>query len=439
MTLPILTLPDPLTTGEGALDPLGLATLGDRLADLILPGLRARMQRPRFLTAMAVCAHVCQDIEDKVAADHVTPAHIVFEWLLVEGLVRAADRRDTMGTPGVLKAQAVRESGEPMRASAYLRTPGVFGYHGVYKPLARHLGIVDEDMRLADTGYVLLKDWQTEQGLPGFLPTVTGNGAGTVMRDALRSAVDDALREGCTTRSGQWKGWTLLASHLAPARIGPAESAVICRLLLDPKAETRGEIFRLLQENVTPEEMPEARVVRDVLIPRASAESKVILRAMVEYETACSLLEAAFQWIQCLSSQAGARAITPAEYGATPEVRRIATALPGALRRTEDAIVPMSLLIQKELAITAKAFDSVKTPEDLFEAILSHHHDIQQAKQPDGKRDWFERGPDGSTFVRIPYRVTKAPEVSARWNRPYRVDTVRSFLSDLKVGAYAPV
>jgi hypothetical protein len=97
------------------------------------------------------------------------------------------------------------------------------------------------------------------------------------------------------------------------------------------------------------------------------------------------------------------------------------------------------LLIQKELATTAKAFDSVKTPEDLFEAILSHHHDIQQAKQPDGKRDWFERGPDGSTFVRIPYRVTKAPEVSARWNRPYRVDTVRSFLSDLKVGAYASV
>ena len=113
MTLPILPLPDPMTTGEGALDPLGLATLGDRLADLILPGLRARKQRPRFLTAMAVCAHGCQDIEDKVAADHVTPAHIVFEWLLVEGLVRAADRRDTMGTPCVLKAQAVRESGEP--------------------------------------------------------------------------------------------------------------------------------------------------------------------------------------------------------------------------------------------------------------------------------------------------------------------------------------
>jgi hypothetical protein len=385
---------------------------------------------------MAVCAQVCQDIEDKIAADHVTPVHIVFEWLLVEGVVRAADRRDTMGTPGVLKAQAVRDSGEPMRASTYLRTPGVFGYHGVYKPLARNLGIVDDDMRLGDEGYVLLKEWQTEQGLPGFLPTASGTGVGTAMRDVLRSAVGDALREGCTTRSSQWKGWTLLASHLAPATIGPAESAVIHRLLLDPRAGTRGEAFRILQENDTHEEMPEARVVRDVLIPRASAELKATLHAIVEYETACSLLEGAFHWIQYLSSTAGTRAITPGDYGSTIEVRRIATALPGALRRAEDATAAMSWLIQKELAQTAKAFDSVKTPEDLFEAILSHHHEIQQAKQPDGKRDWFERGPDGSTFVRIPYRVIDAPEASDHWNRPYRVNTVRSFLSDLKVEAY---
>jgi hypothetical protein len=396
------------------------------------------MHRPRFLTAMAVCAHVCQDIEDKIAVDHVTPAHIVFEWLLVEGFVRAADRSETIGTPGVFKAQVVRDSREPMRASAYLRAPGVFGYHGVYKPLGRHLGIVDDDMRLGDAGYALLKAWQAEQSLPGFLPTASGNGAGTTMRDTLRSAVDDALREGCTTRSSQWKGWTLLASHLAPAKIGAAESSVIHRHLLDPRAGTRGEVFRILEDNTTPDEMPEARVVRDVLIPRASAELKATLVAIVAYETACSLLEVGFQWIQYLSSKAGARAITSGDFGSNAEVRRISATLPEALRRAEDAIAPMSWMVQKELAQTAKAFDSVKTPGDLFEAILSHHHEIQQAKQPDGKRDWFERGPDGATFVRVPYRVTKAPEASDYWNRPYRVNTVRSFLSDLRVGEYEP-
>jgi hypothetical protein len=436
VTLPILTLSDPSTSGEGALDPLGLATLGDRLADQMLPGLRARMHRPRFLTAIAVAAQVCQGIEDKIAADHTTPAHIVFEWLLVEAFVRAADRSDTIGTPGVLKAQAVRDSGEPMRASAYLRIPGVFGYHGVYKPLARHLGIVDDDMRLGDAGYVLLKNWQAEQGLLGFLPTTSGSGTGTAMRDALRSAVEDALREGCTTRSSQWKGWTLLASHLVPAKIGTAESEVLHRLMLDPRAETRGEVFRILEDGVTPDEMPEARVIQDILIRRAAVDLKRTLQAIVAYETACTLLEHAFQWIQYLSSKAGARAITASDFASAVDVQRISAAIPGALRRAEDAVAPLSWLVQKELAQTTKAFDSVKTAEDLFEAILSHHHEIQQAKKPDGKRDWFERAPDGSTFVRVPYRVAKAPEASDRWNRPYRVNTVRSFLSDLKVGVY---
>ena len=61
--LPFLSLPDPVVSGEGALDPLGLAAIGDQLAEWILPGLRARMNRPRFLTAIAVSAVVCEGLE----------------------------------------------------------------------------------------------------------------------------------------------------------------------------------------------------------------------------------------------------------------------------------------------------------------------------------------------------------------------------------------
>ena len=38
MTLPFLTLPDPKIAGEGVLDPLGVATVSDRLAEVTLPG-----------------------------------------------------------------------------------------------------------------------------------------------------------------------------------------------------------------------------------------------------------------------------------------------------------------------------------------------------------------------------------------------------------------
>ena len=67
MTFPFLTVPDPKTTSEGVLDPLGLSGVGDQLADEILPGLRARMVRPRFLTAMAVSAAVYEGLEDELA------------------------------------------------------------------------------------------------------------------------------------------------------------------------------------------------------------------------------------------------------------------------------------------------------------------------------------------------------------------------------------
>jgi hypothetical protein len=158
--LPFLTLSDPLVSGEGALDPLGLAMISERLADEILPGLRARMSRPRFLSAIAVAAAICENLEDRLAADGITPAFLVFEWLVVEAFIREGRREETRGTPGTLKAQEVRDNGDALSHRTYLKTPNVFGFHGVYKPLARDLGIVDDDLRLADKGYELLKIWQ---------------------------------------------------------------------------------------------------------------------------------------------------------------------------------------------------------------------------------------------------------------------------------------
>ena len=134
------------------------------------------MSRPRFLTAIAVSAAVCEGLEDQLAADNLTPAYLVFEWLLVEAFVRAGKRESTLRTPGTQKAQEARDSGETMCARTYLRTPTVFGFHGVYKPLARNVGVVDDDLRLADKGYELLKIWQAEQRLEGFLESAVGNG-----------------------------------------------------------------------------------------------------------------------------------------------------------------------------------------------------------------------------------------------------------------------
>ena len=62
--LPFLTSYDPPGTSEGTLDPLGLYKIADRLAVQLVPAVRERMQRIRFLTAMAVGTFVTEGLED---------------------------------------------------------------------------------------------------------------------------------------------------------------------------------------------------------------------------------------------------------------------------------------------------------------------------------------------------------------------------------------
>jgi len=63
--MPYRTLADPEVQGEGSIDPLGLATL----ADWMLPGMTARMWRPRFLTAIAVTSMIVEPLREEFAFD----------------------------------------------------------------------------------------------------------------------------------------------------------------------------------------------------------------------------------------------------------------------------------------------------------------------------------------------------------------------------------
>ena len=85
---PVLSLPDPRESAEGSIDPLGLQTTYEHLAERIYPSMTVRMSRPRFLTAIAAVARVCEGLENETAADGITPAWLVCEWYMVEGLVR---------------------------------------------------------------------------------------------------------------------------------------------------------------------------------------------------------------------------------------------------------------------------------------------------------------------------------------------------------------
>ncbi len=126
-------------SAEGALDPLGLYSIADALALRLAPGLRERQADPRFLTAYAVSLELCKEFgEETLAADGISEPWQVLEWYLVEGLVRTRqNRQETHGLPGSDKAEQAIKDGVPLSAARYLKTPRVFGFHGVYRLLAR--------------------------------------------------------------------------------------------------------------------------------------------------------------------------------------------------------------------------------------------------------------------------------------------------------------
>src|SRR3989304_4784565 len=84
ITFPFMTSYDPPGPSEGTLDPLGLYQIADQLAMQLVPAVRERMQRIRFLTAMAVGTLVTEGMEDDPRQRDASP-YLVLEGVVGEG------------------------------------------------------------------------------------------------------------------------------------------------------------------------------------------------------------------------------------------------------------------------------------------------------------------------------------------------------------------
>ena len=219
----------------------------------------------------------------------------------------------------------------------------------------------------------------------------------------------------------------LTSFHLGSDGTRPASSEGFLR---DPRGNPRGEVFKLVSE-LGDCNVEEATLVEEGLLPRASPELTARLNAIRAYEAFCRCLEEAFDWLRYLSGKAGARALSPAEFSRQKEVGAIASALPKAQEAAGRALDSSTPKVQNGFLALTEMFDGVKSPKALYEAVLSRHAHVQRAKPPDGKREWFEHGPDGRVFVRVPYRMSQPPGGPAGWGRPYRVTTVGRFCNDL--------
>ena len=428
--LPLLSDEDKVETSEGGLDPLGLVQVAEALAVRLVRGVRERMSHPRYLTAMAVAMEVCRRFpEDTLANDHMSPPWLVFEWLAVEGFVRTAIGREPFKLPGSDKAATALRERVPLSAARYLKTPNVFGFHGVYRGLARDLDI-DNAGRLGEIGYELLATWAKEQKLDGFTGTAGGDGA--YICEQLYWAVRESLHDGAVARRDGWKCWQFFREHLAPDQAGPCEAKVLQNALLADAAGFRGTVLRFLVSDRGRKVFEETQSERSFHVAlRNSADPELggLLDAIATYEMFSRICQDAFDDILVEMTRRGGSKVTPRELGRLETVNLASKRVPEMFNELLERLEPF-----RETARFADTFASLAERTDAAswaDRLLGHHVATQRKKPPVGKSPWFERFDDGGTIIRPIYRREQPGRRDDSYLHAYRTRPLHTFARDL--------
>ena len=219
-----------------------------------------------------------------------------------------------------------------------------------------------------------------------------------------------------------------------PANAGSARKKILIERILSRAGEV--EMIAQLKEALigqggVSERDEEAPFLRK-LSRKAPAAFEQLLTAIDAYETFGRAVTDAFDALRyCASSHGGA----PVDAHSFAALKTVDASL--ALLKTGIARVrahPTLLEWEREekgIAQAVERFEDVQTANDLFEALLHHHEQVQREKPPYGKRTWFERGTRGRVVLRAGYTLGEPPVGDGGYVHEYRVPTFSRFLSDL--------
>ncbi|WP_076482668.1 hypothetical protein [Williamsia sterculiae] len=406
---------------------MGVGPVSERLADLLVPGFRARMSQFRLLTAIAVASAICEDVDPDLSADGRTTPQIAFEWMTLEAFAnQAAADHPLRGVPGLQKARVTRGRGERLSANSYLKGPKVFGFHGVYKPLATEFGIIDTRFDAGPLRDELLVAWETDNDLEGFVSRQTGT-YGQKVRERLTNALRKSLSNKHSELPPTGEVARCIAGTLHPDLAGPNERAVL-RTALHAAYPLRSELAHLMADRAD-SALSEKDFV-EWLLPQASPDLRHILQAIDAYEQFARILDVSFRTLCHVSGSMSPSVITPDGVSNQPNLVRAALELPSSHRDALRRLTELGIGVP-ELEGRFAPFATAMAPRDLVVVLLQHHQAIQTAKPPLGKRPWFEPYKGGVT-IRPGYKERALPAYDGSYIHPVRIFALASFLWGLE-------
>ncbi|QDV25302.1 hypothetical protein [Aureliella helgolandensis] len=427
VVLPSLTTFDPETSSEGALDPLGLYLIADQLATRLVPAVRERMQRIRFLTAMAVGAIVTEEFEPSSVEESCAP-WLVWEWLVVESLLRSPTiASELRGVPGTLVTKRALNSHKYLDDKSYLKTPRIFGFHGVYKRLAIHLGLVDVHMKPQAGAEELVLAWAHDQGWTNL------RDANPVL-DAWRTGVRRSLEAKPPRTHTYWNGdaWEQLAQSLKPDGAGKRERKVLSRLLLNTDHRALGALGDIwgLQESMDDESYCEEKMVEE--LKNRAPSLLPLLDAISFYEAFCRKLSDGFNVIRTEAAKADIRGLTVTDLGSDQAFESSAANLTDAFEAAYTSLQVIDNGLASQFDERFQRFSGLMPVEEVSIALCEHHEAIQKGKNDSGKRTWFDRLGGDRIYLRHQYRENVPGPQPDRLVHAYRGRPIRNFYKDLR-------
>ena len=314
-------------------------------------------------------------------------------------------------------------------ARSYLKTPRIFGFHGVYKALAVHLGLLDVHLGPGPNAEPLADAWARGRGLGGIA------GAKSLWA-RWKGAVNRCLRHAPPRTSVHWNTseWRELAQAFAPEAAGVEEKGLLRELLLSSGDRQLGALPELwrLQGHYGSDEFNE-KVLHADLARHAPAYGPLV-EAIRTYEAFARGLQGAFDVLRAEAAGLDARGYAVPDVAQNEEFRTNVDRLDerfAAARRALGKVTVTTISLQN---LFDKRFDRLAEPMDAQTCglvLCEHHETVQRAKSAEGKRPWFDRIGDDRIYIRQAYRLSQPEIASERYLHGYRGSPIRRFRADL--------
>lgn len=463
--LPIPTPYDPAEDPPGSIDPMGTVTTAEQLAEVLLPGMTARMWRARHLTFVALAALVGERgaamdggseemrLEARLGLERLFVSAVAWKDSKEEDWHRAARR-----LPGISLARRALHAGhQPLGKQNFLKGQAINGAFGVVQRLARNMDIIDDDNRLSRNGEELLLAWSAHQDLDGILDDRNSGSKGSNWLHRLLGHVVNHVKGGKWPNNAWW-GWSDLADLLRPDQPQPREIKILFRLLTSESNANRKRCIELLLNSDVLQSYKtilangsRGDLDREILgqqlnslVQDGKDETDRLIRYAIslieEHEQVSGYLEAAFRGLMWALTRRGGRSTMDDLLGDSTLASSLASTrrkLTGVAKRFQIVVSeltdhPQVLDAVKEERLDQlmqDTLDTLNSERDLVDAVMERHRRVQQQKR---KGVWIEQDYPYLTLMPGFGDNADAPRrYDGAYLHQFRISNAYSFLSDL--------